>query len=87
MVKAKRTTDISNLKWDSKTGYGGCFYEGGGRMLKDDSTYMSGLTVAKCIEYCGRGGYALAGAGKSSSIEGSASQARRKIQLTSRIRD
>jgi hypothetical protein len=63
LVKAGKTTDIAYFKWNS-TGYGGCFYEGGKRMLTDFFKYDSQLTIPKCIQYCKDGGYALAGAGK-----------------------
>jgi hypothetical protein len=62
LQKAGKTTDISNFKWNA-TGFGGCFYEGGNRMLADLFKYDSQLTIAKCIGYCKEGGYALAGAG------------------------
>lgn len=61
LAKAGKTTDIQYFKWNS-TGFGGCFYEGGKRMLTGLFKYDAQLTVAKCIGYCKDGGFALAGA-------------------------
>lgn len=63
LEEANRATVRDNIAFDS-TGYGGCYYEGGGRMLKDLFWYDSRLTVQKCITGCRERGYALAGAGE-----------------------